>query len=89
VRELKNVIENMVVNCGKGALEVTDLPSTIQMSPLLIGSTKEPRLTKAEAEIIHIKNILAGAGGNRTHAAKILGITRKTLYNKLKKYGIQ
>ncbi|MFH2201836.1 MAG: helix-turn-helix domain-containing protein [Elusimicrobiota bacterium] len=42
----------------------------------------------AEAERIHILRVLADAEGNKTKAAKILEVDVKTLYNKLKKYGV-
>lgn len=44
-------------------------------------------LPLAEVEKRHILRILASTGGNKTRAAKILGIDTKTLYNKLKSYG--
>jgi DNA-binding protein Fis len=40
--------------------------------------------TLAEIEMQHIRNVLASCGGNRTNAARILGIDRKTLREKLK-----
>lgn len=43
-------------------------------------------LTLAEVEKRHIQRVVASTGGNKTRAAKILGIDTKTLYNKLKSY---
>jgi DNA-binding NtrC family response regulator len=45
------------------------------------------RAPLAEIEKRHILRVLASTGGNKTRAAKILGIDTKTLYNKLKAYG--
>ena len=42
----------------------------------------------AGAEKAAIENALKSAGGNRTHAAKALGISRRTLHNKLNEHGI-
>ena len=44
------------------------------------------KLTLAEMEKRHIQRVLASTGGNKTRAARILGIDTKTLYNKLKSY---
>jgi DNA-binding protein Fis len=44
--------------------------------------------TLAEVEADHIRNVLANAGGNRTQAAQILGIDRKTLRKKIGRYGL-
>ena len=45
------------------------------------------RTSLAEVEKRHIMRVLSSTGGNKTRAAKILGIDTKTLYNKLKSYG--
>ena len=42
-----------------------------------------------DVEKAHIRKILAGSGWNIAHSAKTLGIDRSTLYNKIKRYGIQ
>ncbi len=55
----------------------------------LISATGEERLLQmplAEIEKRHIMRVLASTGGNKTRAARILGIDTKTLYNKLKSY---
>ena len=45
-------------------------------------------LTLDELERLHIEAVLQRVGGNRTHAAKILGIERKSLYRKAERFGI-
>lgn len=51
------------------------------------GSQEESlQLTLAEVEKRHILRVLASTGGNKTRAARMLGIDTKTLYNKLKSY---
>ena len=83
VRELENIIQRLVVMTEGDTIDVPDLPSLMRFSALQ--GTPSNR-TLAEAENDHILSVLAGVGGNKTQAAKILGITRKTLRSKLKKF---
>ena len=48
-------------------------------------SREEPVETLAEAEVEQIRRVLAATGGNKSRAAQILGIERKTLYRKLER----
>jgi Nif-specific regulatory protein len=81
VRELKNAIERAVVLAPEEEITTADLglqetsPAT-EAVPLLTATLKE-------AEIRHIRQVLASVKGNKTQACKILGIGRATLYNKL------
>jgi len=82
VRELENVIQRLVVMTDSDLIEVPDLPELCRFSALRkVGFTR----TLAEIEAEYISNVLAGVNGNKTRAAKILGIDRKTLREKLKK----
>jgi DNA-binding NtrC family response regulator len=62
-------------------IEVPDLPSVMRFTV-----AREAGLNRslAEVEAEHIRNVLAGVGGNKSRAAQILGINRKTLREKLK-----
>jgi DNA-binding NtrC family response regulator len=84
VRELENVIQRLVVMTDGDLIEVPDLPSLMRFSAL-----RETGLhrTLAEVEVEHIRNVLASVDGNKTKAAKILGIDRKTLRGKMKLHG--
>lgn len=82
VRELENVVHRLVVMTEGDRIEVSDLPAVMRFSALRESGL---RRTLAEVEAEHIRNVLASIGGNRTQAAKILGIDRKTLREKLKK----
>ena len=86
VRELENVIQRLVVMTEGDFLEVPDLPSLMRFSAL-----RETGLnrTLAEVEAEYMSNVLTNVDGNKTRAAEILGIDRKTLREKLKRYGIR
>lgn len=86
VRELENVIQRLVVMNDKDFIGVPDLPSLMRFSALR--ETGFDR-TLAEIEVDYIRNVLASVNGNKTRAAKILGIDRKTLRKKLQVYSIE
>ena len=81
MRELENIIHRLAVMTEDERIEVPDLPPVMRFSAL-----REPNVnrTLAEVEAEYIRNVLASVGGNKTIAAKILGIDRKTLREKLK-----
>ena len=81
VRELENLVQRLVVMCEGDTLDVADLPRWLRTP------AGEPSRTVlrplAEVEREHILAVLAAVGGNRTRAAEVLGIDRKTLRRKL------
>jgi two-component system response regulator HydG len=81
VRELENVIQRLIVMSEDELIEVPDLPSLMRFSALRVPGLHRT-LTEVEAE--HIGNVLASVDGNKTKAAQILGIDRKTLREKLR-----
>ncbi len=82
VRELENIIQRLIIMTEGDNIGIPDLPSLMRFSALRGVS---PNRTLAEVESEHIQAVLASADGNKTRAAEILGITRKTLRDKLKK----
>jgi two-component system response regulator AtoC len=84
VRELENTIERAVILAQEEVIQLKDLLQ--KNSPLVISSPAD--YTLREVETRHIRDVLNDTGGNYSHAAKILGISRVTLYNKVKKYKI-
>ncbi len=82
VRELENIIQRMVVMTDNESLQISDLPAHMRFSALR-NLSFDRSLAEIEAE--YIQNVLAGVSGNKTKAAEILGIDRKTLREKLKK----
>ncbi len=82
VRELENIILRLIIMTEGNTIDIPDLPSLMRFSAL---RGMSPNRTLAEVEVEHIRTVLAGVDGNKTQAAKILGITRKTLRDKLMK----
>ena len=84
VRELENVMERAVILCDSRSVVPADL--SIPVHSLNPESKEHPSLEDMERD--YILKVLKQAGGNQSRASHILGIDRKTLYLKLKKYGI-
>ncbi len=82
VRELENLVQRLLVMAESEVVEVPDLPSLMRFSAAQSGTPVGRTL--AEVEAAHIAGMLAAAGGNKTRAASLLGIDRKTLREKLK-----
>jgi len=86
VRELENVIQRLIVMNEGEQIDVADLPSLMHFSAL---SGAGFNRTLAEIQAEYIRNVLQNVKGNKTRAAEVLGIDRKTLREKLKKYKIE
>lgn len=91
IRELENIIERGVVLTKQNFLTLNSLPSTlVQFTAQKAPESEEQRLpTLFEREADYIRHVLEYCRGNRTQAAKILGIDRVSLWRKLKKYGME
>jgi two-component system response regulator HydG len=93
VRELMNAVERAVVLSRAEYIDVRDLPLALQEldSSDGIDSYRIPAgsgIPLEEVEKVTILKTLEATGGNKSEAARRLGITRKTLHKKLKKYGV-
>jgi transcriptional regulator with GAF, ATPase, and Fis domain len=86
VRELENTVEHATVLAKSGRIEAADLPAVIRTAPSLAQITRVP--TMEEHEIRILQDALEECGWNKKQTAKRLGISRSTLYDKLKKYQI-
>jgi two-component system, NtrC family, response regulator AtoC len=88
VRELRNIIEHAVLmSGGKDVIALEGLPEYLRSAARLMRSrTTKPSL--AEIEAVYIREVLEHTRGNKTRAAEILGISRKNLYEKMRRYNI-
>ena len=80
VRELENLIQRLLVLADCDFIDVADLPEQMRFN---INWRKDLNRPLAEVEAEHIANVLTSVKGNKTRAAQILGIDRKTLRTKL------
>jgi len=93
VRELRNTLERAVIVCEGSLIESRHLPPNFGTAGLRLASSDadgvrlEVGTTVGEAEKMLILKTLAATNNNKTRAAEILGISLKTLHNKLKEYG--
>jgi two-component system response regulator AtoC len=91
VRELENLLERALIYRESGDIEAGDIDLFRSLTPTEPatggeGATTAPSLENIEREAI--RKALLRSGGNRTRAATELGISRKTIINKIKIYGL-
>lgn len=86
-RELSNILERAVIMAPGKRLEVNDLPLGVTAAVELKQRKVNPS-SLAEVEARYIAEILASSRGNKTECARILGISRKNLYEKIARYKI-
>ncbi|MFN2454022.1 MAG: sigma-54 interaction domain-containing protein [Pyrinomonadaceae bacterium] len=88
VRELANIIERAVVVSNDKRIEEADLPEAVRAA-IKLRQLKKARQTLAELEAEYIAETLLWARGNKSEAARVLGISRKNLYEKIARYRIE
>jgi len=84
VRELENTIEHAVVLAKGRRIEITDLPAAIRQTKPDARSRRSRKFTDSEVELL--LEVLGECSWNKKEAARRLGISRSTLYNKIRKY---
>jgi DNA-binding NtrC family response regulator len=84
-RELANVIERAVIVAGGRTIEEQDLPAGFSAA-VVAQRQKDKPPSLAEMEATYIAEVLAATRGNKTECARILGISRKNLYEKIARY---
>ena len=89
VRELKNILERSVALASTDVITPGSLPEHVAKQQGEITSAVSLAEVAAKAEKAHIMRTLKSAKGNKTKTAELLGISRKTLWEKLKGYKVE
>ncbi|MBK7141753.1 MAG: sigma-54-dependent Fis family transcriptional regulator [bacterium] len=88
IRELRNVLERATILAGGEPLTVEDFALETEDAPLTPHHSPSPGSGLEDTERTMIQNALQAAGGNKTEAAKLLKITRRRLYSRMKAHDI-
>jgi two-component system response regulator HydG len=97
VRELRNVVERAVVFCSRPEIGLEDLPDTVRNKmrngadvavQTAVAGTNQLAHARASAEINRLQEALQRNKNNRTQTAAELGVSRMTLFKKLRRYGL-
>lgn len=83
IRELKNILERAVILCNSNQLTLGDLPFDFQQNH---ATGESNAFSLSHMEKLHIQRVINYTGGNKTEAAKLLGIGAATLYRKIEEY---
>jgi DNA-binding NtrC family response regulator len=85
VRELANLLERAVALCDHDTLvpEDLDFPKTEDGIGMLLSESAQTSIPLEELERVYVRRVLESRGGNKSDAARVLGINRRTLYRKL------
>jgi PAS domain S-box-containing protein len=88
VRELKSAFEYAFVSCQELVIQPYHLPPAVHQTQPLVKKNKKDPLNRKEMKKKELIEALESAGGNQSRAAEILGISRVTVWNRMKRYGI-
>ncbi len=89
IRELKGALEYAFVTCHSGPIYPNHLPETITKNHPKAPPVKKSGINLQEIEKQELLEALERAGGNQSQAAKLLGISRVTVWNRMKRFNIQ
>ncbi|MFI8225563.1 sigma-54-dependent Fis family transcriptional regulator [Pseudomonas sp. NPDC085632] len=89
VRQLRNVLRTLAALCYEGRVGVEDLPVMIRQGSPAVFAVKESDHPLEDAERSALLNVLEQTRWHMTHTAQQLGVSRNTLYRKLRKHGIE
>jgi transcriptional regulator with GAF, ATPase, and Fis domain len=91
VRQLENVLRRFVLHAGDGAITRRVVEADPELAQMLLGKQQAftPVLSIAKSEEDQIRRALEASGGNRDRAARLLGISRATIYRKMREYALR
>jgi two-component system NtrC family response regulator len=88
VRELRSVVERVALVVRSGDVPAGALPPQLVEQPATLWAGRDRRPTLKDVEQAYIRWVLDAVGGSQTRAAAVLGISRKALWEKRRRYGI-
>jgi DNA-binding NtrC family response regulator len=84
VRQLQHLVERLAILAPNGRIDEASVREAVSMTQ----AYEQPGESLADTEAEQIRKVLSATGGNKSRAAKVLGIERKTLYRKLERMGL-
>ena len=87
-RELRSVVERAAILVPAGEVPPSALPPQLAEQPATLWAGRDRRPTLKDVEQAYIRWVLDAVGGSQTRAAAVLGISRKALWEKRRRYGI-
>jgi two-component system NtrC family response regulator len=88
VRELRSVVERVALVVDSGEVPAAALPPQLAEQPATLWAGRDRRPTLRDVEQAYIRWVLDAVGGSQTRAAAVLGISRKALWEKRRRYGM-
>jgi PAS domain S-box-containing protein len=88
VRELRSAFEYAIVCCGDSLIRLRHLPPRFRQPTIVEGTAQKAPMSRQEAQKQDLVHALELTGGNRSEAAKILGVSRVTVWNRMKRFGV-
>ena len=88
VRELENLVERLAIFCASGEIGAADVENERRAASPNGAASLESAKSLEDMERLHIARVLQENAGNKSRAARALGIERKTLYQKARRLGI-
>jgi transcriptional regulator with GAF, ATPase, and Fis domain len=91
VRQMENVLRRFVLHAGEGAITSRVVEADPELAQMLLGKQQAfvPVMSIAKSEEDQIRRALEASGGNRDRAARLLGISRATIYRKMREYSLR
>ncbi len=88
VRQLENTLQRLALLAGPASIDRGTIEQDPSLAAALIGQAGKPTLSLKQNERDRIEEALRQAGGNRNDAARLLGVSRATIFRKIKQYGL-